>query len=283
MTQLITVDDVREAATGATTTLIPDTSITNMITKSQDQALSTWKVYITPTKVFEIRDGQNSQDAIVNLPNDETIIRNPYILKMLQVKVQDSDLDLEYIQINPERGTFRIQQGEGTAYQYVYGYKTRLKYLSGFMERTTTMTESTAAVIVGTSIAIAVDDSSIFNVDDWVMIEGADGNIEAAQITATDTNEITVDQLVQTHEAETLITKLKTEEMLKQFILYDVATNVANYIVGNTSNLATSYSQEGVSATIGVAYTHWRESAERLGKKRDEFKAKIELRLNAMS
>ncbi len=151
------------------------------------------------------------------------------------------------------------------------------------MERTTTITESSAATTAGTSVAIAVDDETSFSVDDWVVIEGADGNLEAAKITATAADEITVDQLVQTHEADSVITKLQVEESLKQFILYDVSTNVSNYIVGNTSNLATSYNIEGVSATIGVAYTHWRESAERFSAKRDEFKSKVELKLSAMS
>ena len=281
MANLISIDDIRNTS-GATTDLIEDAKITDIITKSQAQVLSTYKIFIEPTKVFEIRDGQNNFDAVVNLPNDETIVRHPYLWKMLQVNIQDTDLDLEYIQIFPERGTFRIEREEGTAYRYVYGYKTRLKYLSAFMERTTTITESSAAVTAGTSIAIAVDDETNFSVDDWIVIEGADGNLEAAKVTATASDEITVDQLVQTHEADSVITLLQVEEVLKQFILYDASTNVANYIVGNTSNLATSYSYPEHSATIGVAYTHWRESAERFGKKRDEFKAKIELKLNVM-
>lgn len=282
MANLVTIDDVRNTS-GASTDLIPDNTITDIITKSQAQAISTYKIYIEPTKVIEVRDGQNSQDAVVNLPNDETIVRYPYIWKMLQLNIQETDLDLEYVQINPERGTFRIERNEGTAYRYVYGYRTRIKYLSAFMERTTTITESSAATVAGTSVAIAVDDESNFSVDDWVFIEGADGNLETAKITATDTDEITVDQLVQTHEENSVITKLQVEESLTQFILYDSSTNVANYIIGNTSDLPTSYTQEGVSATIGVAYTHWRESAAKYAKKRDEFKAKIELKLNAMS
>ena len=156
---IITIDDIRNTS-GATVALIPDATITDIIDKSQAQALSTYKIFIEPTKVFEVRDGQNSQDTVVNLPNDETIVRNPYIWKMLQVNIQDTDLDLEYVQIFPERGTFRIEREEGTAYRYVYGYRTRLKYLSAFMERTIIITESTAAVITGTSIAIAVDDET---------------------------------------------------------------------------------------------------------------------------
>jgi len=282
MTNLISIDDIRNTS-GATTELIEDAKITDIITKSQAQALSTWKIYVEPTKVFEVRDGQNSQDAVVNLPNDETILRYPMVWKMLQVNIQETDLDLEYIQINPERGTFRIERYEGNAYRYVYGYRTRLKYLSAFMERTTIITESTAEISVGSSVTIAVDDESSFAVDDWVVIEGADGNLEAAKITATASDEITVDSIVQSHESNSVITKLQTDEALTQFILYDSATNVANYIVGNTSNLATGYTYPEYSVQKGVAYTHWREAAERFARKRDEFKAKVELKLNAMS
>jgi uncharacterized protein YqfB (UPF0267 family) len=281
MTNLISITDVRSAS-GATESLISDADITAIITNSQLQVTSAYNIYTEPTKKIDIIDGSNSQDAVLNVPN-MTKVNYPYIWKMLQLNVQGTDLDLEYIQINPERGTFRIEPNEGSTYRLAYTYKTRIKYLSAFMERSSIITESTTDTIAGDSIAIAVDDESNFTVGDWIVIEGADGNIEATKITATDTNEITVNNLVQSHESESVITVLKTEECLKQFVLYDVCTNVSNYIIGNTSNVATGYTYPEYSVQKGVPYTHWRESAERFGRKRDEFKKKIELKLCSMS
>jgi hypothetical protein len=270
---LVSIDDVRNSS-GATTDLIEDAKITDMITKSQAQALSTYKVFITPTKFIDILDGNNKNKIKVD---------RPYIWKILELKTRNDVIDLDNVTIEPISSIITVDNTQSPYYFYNYQNSVRVKYLSAFMEKTTTITETTADVEAGSTVAIAVDDETSFAVDDWVVIEGNDGKLEAAQVTATGTDEITVDLLVQDHEEESLITKLQTHELLTQFIIYDVNTNVANYIVGNTSNLATSWSQGSESATVGVAYTHWRESAANFAKKRDEFKGKIWNKLNPIS
>ena len=190
---------------------------------------------------------------------------------------------MENVTIEPISSIITIDNTQNPYYFYPYQNSIKIKYLSAFMEKTIDNTETTSDVEAGTSIDIAVDDETIFAVDDWVLIEGLDGNREAAQITATTTNQITVDELVQTHISESVVSKLQTHELFKQFVLYDTATNVSNFIIGNTSDLPTGYSMEGVQAQIGVAYTHWRESAEKFAKKRDEMRNKIYNKLNAIS
>lgn len=279
MTNLIDFNDVRNTS-GATVVLIPDDTITDIITKSQAQALSSWKIFIEPTKVLEIRDG-NGKNKIH--------VRNPYIWKLLEFQTrigqgQSHTFDLEAITIKPISGMITINRFERFSHLlFRYPNSVRMKYLSAFMGKTITITETTADIAVGTLIDIPVDSETGFTVDDWVLIEGLDGKREAAQITATAANQITVDELVQSHLTESVITLLETEESLVQYILYDVCTNVASYIVGNTSKLATSYTQEGVTATIGVAWTHWTQSRDAFAKKRNEFKAKINNKLNAVS
>lgn len=270
---IITIDDTRNTS-GATTDLIDDAKVQDIIDKSQEQALSSLKVFLTPTKVLEIRDGNNKNQIRLN---------KPYVWKVLELKSQDTSLDLDNVLINPLSSIITIDNTQNPYYFYNYQNSVKVKYLSAFMESTTTITETTSDIIVGTSVDIAVDSETGFTTNDWVLIDGMDGKREAAQITATTTNQITVDELVQNHESGSVVTLLQTHELLKQFILYDAATNVANYIVGNTSDLATSYSAPEYSVTKGVAYTHWRESAERLAKKRDEFKTKILAKLNPLS
>lgn len=272
---IITVTDVRNSS-GATTELIDDTTIQAIIDDSQAQALSSFKIFLEPTEVLEIRDGNGKNQIRIN---------RPYIWKLteLQTRINTSEstiVDIEDTTIDPISSLVILNTFTGvqtTTYSYFYQIPNgiRMKYLSAFMEKTTTITETTADIAVGTSVDIAVSSESGFSVDDWVLIEGLDGKREAAKITATTTNQITVDELVQSHLSGSVVSLLQTHELLKQFILYDANTNVANYIVGNTSNLPTSYSIEGATATIGVAYTHWRESADRFASKRDEFKNKI--------
>jgi len=51
---LITVDDVRDTS-GATTALIDDATIQAIIDDSQAQAISSFKIFLTPTKVLEMQ------------------------------------------------------------------------------------------------------------------------------------------------------------------------------------------------------------------------------------
>jgi len=273
MANLVTIDDIRNTS-GATTELIADAKITDIITKSQAQALSSLKIFTEPTKQLEIRDGNGKNSIKLN---------KPYVWKVLKLETVNTEIDLDNITIEPISSIITIDNTQNPYYFYPQKNSVKIKYLSAFMEKTTTITETTADIEVGTSVDISVDSETGFSDDDWVLIEGLDGKREATKITGTDTGEITVDELVQDHEADSVITLLQTHELLTQYILYDTSTNVANYIVGNTSNLPTSWSQEGESATIGVAYTHWRESADKFAKKRDEFKSKILAKLNPIA
>jgi hypothetical protein len=273
MTTGVSIDDVRNTS-GATTDLIEDAKITDIITKAEVQVLSTFGIFCTPTKVLEIRDGNSKNTMMIN---------RPFIWKLLSLEVNDAALDLENVDVEPFTSVVSIKNTETPYFYYNQRHKVRFKYLSALMEKSTTITESSAATVAGTSVAISVDDETGFAIDDWVYIEGLDGNREAAKITATDTNEITVDQLVQTHEADSIITKLIVDETLVQYVLYDACTNVANYIIGNTSNLPISFNIEGASAGIGVAYTHWKESSNRFIEKRDEMKVKLMNKLNVIA
>jgi len=280
---LVTIAQVRTKS-GAPVDLISDAEVQNNINEVEKEVLAHYSIYATPTKVVEIKDGHAVNDAVMNTPTDWIKVRKPYLWKLLTLKKEDTELDLEYITISPETGTFRITREEGSNYIFRYNHRMRIKYLSAFMERDTSITtENSTATTAGTSVAIAVDDESSFSVNDWILIEGLDGNIEAAQITATDTDEITVDQLVQTHEAESVITLLKTDESLIQYILYASAVAVANYAVGSSYTIATGYTYPEYSVQKGVPYPHWEKNLSYNDKRRKEAMSVIEAKLVAMS
>jgi hypothetical protein len=151
------------------------------------------------------------------------------------------------------------------------------------MEKTTTITESTADVEDGTSVDIAVDSSTSFTVEDLFIIEGMDGKIEACKITAKDTGEITVDELVQDHESGSLITKLQTHELLKQFILYETGVMVGINAIGGSYTFATSYTMPEYSTTLGVPHPHFSKMIDDLVKQRDMLKSQLMAKLTGMS
>ena len=102
-----------------------------------------------------------------------------------------------------------------------------------------------------------------------------DGNREAAQIVSTTTNEITVDQLVQTHEAGSVVSLLQTEESLVQYILYAASVAVAIQAVGGTYSIATGYTLPEFSVQKGVPWTHWQNNYQDNEKRRKNAESKV--------
>lgn len=273
---LVTSNEVREIA-GVGDDITTDAVITSLIEEVEKKTYSYFNIYSTPTKVIEIVDGNNKNQIRVN---------KPYIWKLLEFKTGDTDLDISYTNINPLSGIITIDNRQIPYYLSQYRNSVKIKYLSGFMEKTTTITESSADIELGTAVVIAVDDETGFSVDDWVLIEGMDGNREAAKITATGTDEITVDQLVQDHESGSVITKLSTHELLRQFVLLESAVYTSINAIGGSYNFATGYTFPEYTVQKGVPYTHFAKVVDKLdanGKARDEVKRQLHNKLNAIS
>lgn len=270
---LVTATQVRQVC-GVGSDITDDTTINALIAEVEAKTLSFFKIYSTPTKVIEILDGNNKNKLKIN---------RPYIWKILELKTQNDTIDLQNVNIEPISSIITIDNTQNPYYFYNYQNSVKVKYLSAFMEKTTTITETTADVEDGTSVVISVDDESSFAENDWILIEGTDGKREAAQITATDTEEITVDKLVQDHDSGSLVIKLQTHELLTQFVLYESAVAVGINAIGGSYTFATSASIEGVSATFGVPYPHFQKNVEENKKKRDSVKNQIYNKLNPMS
>lgn len=270
---LVSFAEVREVP-GVGSDITPDAVITSLIDEVEKKTYSYFNIFSTPTKVIEILNGNNKNQIRIN---------KPYIWKLLEFKTGDTTIDVEDCNINPMSGIITIDSTQNPYLLYNYKNNVKIKYLSAFMEKTSTITESSAAVEVGTSVDIAVDDETGFSSNDWVLIQGMDGNIEAAKITATGTDEITVDQLVQDHESGSVITKLSTHELLRQFVLFESAVCVSINAVGGSYNFATGYTFPEYSVQKGVPYMHFVKAIDDLIKQRDIVKRQLHNKLNAIS
>lgn len=270
---LVTFAEVREIA-GVKSDITTDAVITSLIDEVEKKTYSYFNIFSTPTKVIEILNGNDKNQIRIN---------KPYIWKLLEFKTGDTDISVEDCNINPLSGIITIDNTENPYLLYNYKNNVKIKYLSGFMEKTSTITESSAAVEVGTSVDIAVDDETGFTTNDWVLIQGMDGNIEAAQITATGTDEITVDQLVQDHESGSVITKLSTHELLRQFVLLESAVCTGINAVGGSYSFATGYTFPEYTVQKGVPYVHFERMLNDNIKQRDIVKRQIFNKLNAIS
>jgi hypothetical protein len=269
---LVTYTDVRNL-TGIKDDISSDATITAIILEVEKKTYSNYKIYSEPTKVIEIKDGNNKNQIQLN---------RPYVWKVLQLKTGDKEIDLENITINPLSSIISIDNTQSPYLFTNYKNNVKIKYLSAFMEKTTTITESTSDVVAGTSVIIAVEDD-VFAVDDWVLLEGTDGNIEACKVTGIDTNEITVDELVQTHQAGSLITKIQTHELLKQFVLYESGLMTAINAIGGSYSFASGYTMPEYSAQLGQPYMHFVKSIDDMVKQRDILKKQLMAKLIALS
>lgn len=275
MTNLVTVAQVRQTS-GVQSDITDDATITALISEIEERILSSLKVFKEPTKVIDVLHGNNKTQIALN---------RPYVWKVLEIKSRDSELDLSNIHINPISSIITIDNTSNPYYFEKYLNSIKVKYLSAFMEKTTTITETSADIEAGNSVVIAVDDESSFSVDDWILIEGLDGNIEATKITAVsdDDTTITVDLLVQDHESESLITKLQTHELLTQYVRYESAVAVGINAIGGSYNFATGYTYPEYSAQKGVPYPHFQKNVEENKNKSDEVKNQIYNKLNPIS
>lgn len=249
----VSTQEVRDLS-GVPTDLIDDTQLERIITVKTIETLSYFNIYADPTKVLEIKDGNSKNEIKVN---------RPYILKLLKLESTDENINIQNTTIDPYSGIITIDNTQNPYYFYGRRNSVKIKYLSGFMEKTNIITETSAAVEDDTNVAISVDDESDFSINDWIMIEGLDGKREVAKITATSSNQITVDELVQDHESGSIITKLKTHTLLNEFVKYLSAVTAAINIVGSSYTIATSYSFPEYSITKGVPYPHWDKNGEK--------------------
>jgi hypothetical protein len=153
------------------------------------------------------------------------------------------------------------------------------------MEKTNIITESVDLAQAGDNVEIYVEDVTEFVEGEWVLIETMQGYVEAAKITDIDTGAdmITVNKLINDCTEGSVLTQLKTDELLNQFILYESAVATGINAIGGSYTFATGYTFPEYSVQKGVPYPHFQKAVDENIKLRDVLKNKIWAKLNPLS
>ena len=142
----------------------------------------------------------------------------------------------------------------------------------------TVSTELSAASVAGTSVALAVDSETSFEVDDWVEIFGMDGLREVAKVTAAGSNELTVDKLILAHEIDSTVVKLEISENFTKIMNIITGIALVARVVGESASDTVGYDLGELHVQKGEPYTQWRETANQLIKEREELYKMIGIR-----
>ncbi len=264
----VTIASVRRTS-GIAATEIDDDDTTAIIAEVEPQIERYYNTVFTPRIKIEILNGDGTNRLLLE--------QNP-VLAVRELKIDGDTEDPANLEIQKESGyIFLGQNAETSIFRFGYN-EVIVKYIYGTVEEIDTSTTSTAATTAGTSVAISVADESDFSVNDWIEIYGMDGLREAAKITATDTNEITVDQLVLAHESGSTVVKLEIHEIFKKLINICCALAQVARIVGQSYTDIVGYSLGELQVQKGEPYTQWRETALQLVRERDMIMSKIGIR-----
>jgi len=270
----ITAADVRRAS-GAPTSLISDDLIDQAIALVEVEMERWMNTKFIPTVRIDHMNGNGLVRMFTR--------KNP-LLSVRGLTLNNSTIiDPANIVWNKPSGKITIGKNAGAG-SFVPGLNnTYIKYLFGMLDDTSTETTLTIATIAGTSISMTVGSETGFADQDWVEIRGMDGNKEVAQISGTPTSStIVVDQLVQTHSAESTIMKIAIPSTIKRYMEIESAIYIAIYAIGGTYEFNTSYQLGELQVNKGEPYPQWREVIQRMINERKMRAARIKIRPSIM-
>ena len=279
----VTVEQVR-AFSGAPKELISDERIKILISTNRAKTEDLFGVKFVPTKRVETLNGEFKRKLVVSEYFPLTTLK----LINGETEIDTNNLyehtELGFIEIITLPTTFNLRGGIGSGFSG-YNLDVKVKYLYGAIERDTSFQyETESDISKGNNVVVELDDTNNLVVGDWVFIEDLNKRKEVAQISDINfsTNNVTFKQLTKGFKSGALVSKARPMRIFMEYLLYECALAVAIEAIGSTYTFNTSYSIEGVSATRGVPYTHWRESASRSQSLRDELKVRIQSMLTAL-
>jgi hypothetical protein len=266
----ITADDVRRAS-GAPSSLISDAFINEAITIVESEMKRWMNTAFVPTQRIDHLNGNSLQRLFT--------MKNP-LLSVRALTINDStSITPSTLDWSKSSGKVTLSNSSEGSVFTTGNNNTFIKYLYGLLEDSSTETTTTAAAIVGTSVALSVASITGFADEDWVEIYGMDGSKEVAQINDTPVGTtIQVDQLVKAHESGSTIIKLQIPYYIKRFMEIEATIYVAVYAIGGTYTFNTSYSLGELSVNKGEPYPQWREVIQRMINERKMRRATIRIR-----
>lgn len=270
----ITADEVRNRS-GAPSSLITDAQLNEYIDQVEGEMTKWINTAFTPTQAIEVKDGNNLANIYAR--------KNPLLSVRALTSNTSTSITPSTLKIHKPSGKVSLSTSSEAGVFVTGQQNTFIKYLYGLLEESTTSTESTAAVAVGTTVTIGVSSITGFAKDNWIEIYGMDGKKEVAKITSDPAGtDIVVDQLVHTHESGSVVVKLQIPEYIKTYMLIEAAICAAINVIGSTYVFNASYSLGDLAVTKGVPYTHWQSSVEKLYKERNMRKGRIKIRPSIM-
>jgi len=264
----ISVESVRRTC-GIGSNEINDVDVGATIAEIEAQVPRYFNTHFAPTEKIEILDGDGTNRLLLN--------QNP-LLNVRELKIDGTTEDPANLVIYKESGYIFLGAGADTSTFISKKNSVVIKYLYGTVENSSTSTTSSAAEVAGTAVSVAVASITDFAENDWVEILGMDGHRETAKVSSTDTGILILDQLVQTHESGSTITKLQININFTKIMNLVASIALVARIIGQSYDENTGYSLGELSIQKGEPYTQWRETANQFIKERDDLMSRIMIR-----
>lgn len=266
----ITAATVRRTV-GIEITEIDDTDVDAIIAEVEPQVERYLNTSFTPKQRIDILDGNGT----IRIFTD----KNP-LLAVRDLYIDGTQEDCANLHIYRESGKVELDTNASLSTSTFLNKSkcVSIKYVYGWVEESSTSTLTDAASTAGTSVTLSVASESGFSDGDWVDVYGMDGYKEAALITGTDTGEITVDQLVYTHESGSTVVLLSVSALITKLMNVVCSLAMVARIIGQSYTDIVGYSMAEFSVQKGEPYTQWRETAAQLIKERDDILGRLKAR-----
>ena len=248
---------------------ISSTDVDAAIAEVENQVPNKFNTVFVPTERIDFLDGDGTNRLLLDM--------NP-VLAVRTLRIDGDSYDADTLEVRKESGYIFLGDSASISRFSRGRNKVIVKYVHGTVEHSTTTTTSSAASVAGTSVVLAVVSGTAFTVNDWVEIFGMDGMREVAKVTAKNTTEITVDQLILAHESGSSIIKLQVNSDFTKYMNIVAAIALVARIIGQSYSDIVGYNLEEFRIQKGEPYTQWREAANQLIKERNFLEQTLKIR-----
>lgn len=265
MGDYVSIADVRRVS-GITSTLVDDADVTSTIADIEERVNEYIGTTSVPRRVTEIRDGDGSDNIIVNhLP----------LLRVVALKIDGTAVTPSNLFVNLDTGFIQLKtDAEVTLFKRTLPQRVVLDYFYGKMKDTVTQTTSDGAVVSGDAVTLTLTSETGFAANDWIRITGTDGNQEVTKIDVLSTKDATVD-ISYGHVDDSLITKMDVPQIVKELTGVLAGIKLVARIVGSTFDEITGYEIDELRVQKGEPFTQWRETSSQLIKVRDQLLTRL--------
>ena len=248
--RFISADQARSYS-GINIDLIDDDDMDEMIEDIEYQVEKYLNCDLTPVVRIETRDGNGKFVMFTD--------RSP-LLSLRALQINDLDVDIENI-VFKKTGRIELLSPSNTGGFTRLKNKIFIKYVHGRVQYDKLVNTNTTALIeVGTTVDISITSETGFKLGDWVELASFDGNIEVSQITALESGQITVDQLVLDHLSGATVKRLQISPVILRLIKLWVSIMAINRAVGQSFDEITGYTMGVFTVQKGEPFTQFRES-----------------------